>query len=39
MNEKMFSRVSATRREKLETIWVRGQNIEIFLKMSSFNGL
>ena len=28
MREKMFSRVSVAGREKLEFIWVRGQNIE-----------
>jgi len=32
MKEGIYSRGSATRREKLEIIWVRGQNIEIFIK-------
>jgi hypothetical protein len=34
--EKPFSGVSATGREKLEVIGIRGQNIKIFIKISSF---
>lgn len=35
----MFSRVSAPGSEKLEIIWVRGQNIEIFIKNVKFQDL
>jgi len=37
--EKPFSGVSAKGREKLEIIWVRGQNIEIFIKNIMFQDL
>ena len=37
--EKPFSGLSATGREKLEVIWVRGQNIEIFIKSIKFQDL
>jgi len=37
--EKPFSGVSATGREKLEAIGVRGQNIEIFIKNIQFQDL
>jgi hypothetical protein len=36
MREGIYSRGSATGREKLEIIWVRGQNIEIFIKNVKF---
>ncbi len=38
-SEKPFSGVSATGREKLELIGVRGQNIEIFIKNIMFQDL
>ncbi len=37
--EKPFSGVSATGREKLELIGVRGQNIEIFIRNIMFQDL
>jgi hypothetical protein len=37
--EKPFSGVSATGREELEVIGVRGQNIEIFIKSVKFQDL
>ena len=39
MREGIYSRVSATEREKLEIIWVRGQNIEIFIKNGKFQDI
>ena len=36
MREEIYSRAGATGREKLEIIWVRGRNIEIFIKNVKF---